>query len=118
MNPVSGEQHERAVEAACATERRCCYCGGTEPRRICPEADRLVFGCLLQAMPVADTPAAVISAYHRSLTEQGIRLVDLREVVEAIRERSCDTSQGILCSDFREAATFLERRFGSVSDGD
>ena len=38
----------------------------------------------------------------------------VREIVEAIRERYIDTWQGIKCSDFRDAADFIEERFGAA----
>jgi len=41
--------------------------------------------------------------------------VSLDAAVAAIIERYCDTSRGILCSDFRQAADFLREEFGSVS---
>lgn len=35
----------------------------------------------------------------------------VRVVIDAVKERYCDTSQGIVCSDFRKAADFIEETF-------
>jgi hypothetical protein len=43
----------------------------------------------------------------------GVRVISLDAAVAAIIERYCDTSRGLLCSDFRQAADLLREEFGS-----
>lgn len=77
--PVSGEQHERAVEAA-----------------------QKEYGLLL--------PGRVFAAYLASLREQGVRLVDLREVAALLRSHDCARRVGRPSSEC--VALLVERRFG------
>lgn len=50
------------------------------------------------------------SAFKRGYREGEVAA--RREIVAAIRERYCDTSKGVYCSDFRAAADFVEAEFG------
>lgn len=94
--PASGEQHERAVEAA--YPERCPEHGSGEwPAR----------RHVLRARAILD-----------SLREQGVVLVDLREVAAFVREVVAPAATTQAGADSLYAlATALERRFGHEGGG-
>ena len=83
MLPVSGEQHEKAIDAAVWEETF--------------ELGRIGY----TAAEVA------IAAYFASLAAQGVRLVDAREVAEWLRELRVPGSQGTFYDAMADA--FLAR---------
>lgn len=85
--PVSGEQHEKSIEAACE--------GACDSAR-----ERGWRGNDAEAWPLRNDAAKdAVAAYFDSLAAQGVRLVDVREVAEWLaRER-----------DVRERVAFLAR---------
>lgn len=102
--PVSGEHHKRAVKVMA-------YADSPDPGGHVP----------------LDVYDRLVRIYLTSLAEQGVRLVDLREVVEWLRAEaeeyarrsarlSPSCSSMVVARDKAEALTFaadqLERRFG------
>lgn len=105
--PVSGEQHERAVEAAARAIHA----------KLPPGAQ---FGPALNVLDEIYFSALAIDAYLTSLREQGVVLVDLREVVAWLRnfpsrvyeDMPHDPVMSRRAVDMARAADFIERRFG------
>jgi hypothetical protein len=65
---------------------------------------------------LAEAEQALVAEVEKARADERAKVVS--EVVAAIRERYCDTSAGLLCSDFRKAADFIEARFAPGTGDD